>query len=106
MASRRVSTQGGLSRKKDSNWDEVEFVKKTAQWAVFRNSPEGFSLRGSGSRERGRSPTAPTKEERGFQAVSILWRLRVGRDSNWMRWNSVKKLPSGQFSGIRPKASA
>lgn len=21
-------------------------VKKTAQWAVFRNSPEGFSLRG------------------------------------------------------------
>ncbi len=24
-------------------------VKKTAQWSVFRNSPEGFSLRGKGA---------------------------------------------------------
>ena len=31
-------------------------VKKTAQWAVFRNSPEGFSLRGRGARSASMSP--------------------------------------------------
>ena len=31
-------------------------VKKTAQWAVFRNSPEGFSLRGRGVRSAAMSP--------------------------------------------------
>ena len=31
-------------------------VKKTAQWAVFRNSPEGFSLRG---RARASEPRVP-----------------------------------------------
>ena len=33
-------------------------VKKTAQWAVFRNSPEGFSLRGRGARSAAMSPVA------------------------------------------------
>ena len=31
-------------------------VKKTAQWAVFRNSPEGFSPRGRGARSASMSP--------------------------------------------------
>ena len=34
-------------------------VKKTAQWAVFRNSPEGFSLRGRGARSAARNPGGP-----------------------------------------------
>ncbi len=34
-------------------------VKKTAQWAVFRNSPEGFSLRGRGARSASMSPLCP-----------------------------------------------
>ena len=34
-------------------------VKKTAQWAVFRNSPEGFSLRGRGARSATRNPGGP-----------------------------------------------
>ena len=31
-------------------------VKKTAQWAVFRNSSEGFSLRDRGARSAAMSP--------------------------------------------------
>ena len=34
-------------------------VKKTAQWAVFRNSPEGFSLSGRGARSAARNPGGP-----------------------------------------------
>ena len=37
-------------------WNSVE---KTAQWAVFRNSPEGFSLRGRGARSASMSPLCP-----------------------------------------------
>lgn len=39
-------------------------------------------LKSAAARLVGSSPTAPTKEERGFQAGFDLWRLRVGRDSN------------------------
>ncbi len=35
-------------------------VKKTAQWAVFRNSPEGFSLRVRGARSAARNPLQAT----------------------------------------------
>ena len=37
-------------------------VKKTAQWAVFRNSPEGFSLRGLVARSADRNPLQATIE--------------------------------------------
>ena len=37
-------------------------VKKTAQWAVFRNSPEGFSLRVRGARSAARNPLQATIE--------------------------------------------
>ena len=37
-------------------WNSDE---KTAQWAVFRNSPEGFSLRGRGARSASMSPLCP-----------------------------------------------
>ena len=35
-------------------------VKKTAQWAVFRNSPEGFSLRVRDARSAARNPLQAT----------------------------------------------
>ena len=37
-------------------WNSVE---KTAQWAVFENSPEGFSQRGRGARSASMSPLYP-----------------------------------------------
>ena len=37
-------------------------VKKTARWAVFRNSPEGFSLRGLVARSADRNPLQATIE--------------------------------------------
>ena len=37
-------------------------VKKTARWAVFRNSPEGFSLRGLVARSAARNPLQATIE--------------------------------------------
>ena len=37
-------------------------VKKTAQWAVFRNSPEGFSLRGLLARSAARNSLQATIE--------------------------------------------
>ena len=39
-------------------------------------------LKSAAARLVGSSPTAPTKEERGFQTGLGLWWLRVGRDSN------------------------
>ena len=39
-------------------------------------------LKSAAARLVGSSPTAPTKEERGFQTGFDLWWLRVGRDSN------------------------
>ena len=55
MASRWVSTYGDFESE-GTRTDEVEFRQETAQWAVFRNSPEGFSLRDRGARSASMSP--------------------------------------------------
>ena len=81
MASRRVSTYGGFESE-GTRTDEVEFRQENCPVGSFQEFARRLQPEGSDSRERDRSPTAPTKEERGFQAGFDLWRLRVGRDSN------------------------
>ena len=63
-------------------------VEKTARWAVFRKSPEGFSPRGPGRRRRRGSPTAPTRSGSGTIAA-LIWDPAVGLEP--MRWISVEK---------------
>ena len=49
-------------------------VKKTAQWAVFRNSPEGFSLRGRGARSAARNPGGPAifQQRKAYRFVTAV----------------------------------
>ena len=55
-------------------------VKKTAQWAVFRNSPEGFSLRVRGAHSAARNPLQATTIVTG-QAIAwpVLFSGQVAR---------------------------
>ena len=49
---------GNVAGLEPMRWNSV---KKTAQWAVFRNSPEGFSLRDRGARSAAMSPVARSR---------------------------------------------
>ena len=66
MASRRVSTYGGFESE-GTRTDEVEFRQENCLVGSFQEFARRLQPEGSGSRERGRSPATPTKEERGFQ---------------------------------------
>ena len=66
-------------------------VKKTAQWAVFSNSPEGFSLRDRGARSAARNPGGPAifptllrrSNERRFFVRGVLM-LRSNSQKNFL----------------------
>ena len=66
MASRRVSTYGDFESE-GTQTDEVESRQENCPVGSFQEFARRLQPEGSGSRERGRSPVTPTKEERGFQ---------------------------------------
>ena len=49
--------------------DEVEFRQENCPVGSFQEFARRLQPEGSDSRERGRSPATPTKEERGFQVL-------------------------------------
>ena len=68
MASRRVSTYGGFESE-GTRTDEVEFRQEDCPLGSFQAFARRVEPEGSAARRVGSSPTAPTKEERGFQVL-------------------------------------
>ena len=64
MVSRRVSTYGDFESE-GTRTDEVEFRQENCPVGSFEEFTRRLQPEGSDSRKRGRSPTAPTKEEQG-----------------------------------------
>ena len=66
MASKRVSTYGDFETEGTRTY-EVENSQENCPVGSFQEFARRLQPEGSDSRERGRSPATPTKEERGFQ---------------------------------------
>ncbi len=76
MASRRVSTCSGFESE-GTRTDEVEFRQENCPVGSFQEFARRLQPEGSGSRKRDRSPTAPTKEERGKEERGFQMRCFV-----------------------------
>ena len=89
----------GLKLKRRNRTDEVEFRRKTVQWTVFRNSPEGACAKGLSGRYANAGFPSPAPKKRTamvsrhcrFSFVGLKLKRRNRTDEVEFRRSDAKK---------------